>query len=141
MIDGVGDDRLRVILYHIPQVSGVPISLDLIARLRAAYPEQVVGIKDSFGEIDNMLAIIERFAGFFACSRGADPLLLPLLRQGGAGCITATANLVARDLRDGVPLGERPRATPPRWKPAQARIVAWRTVSQRLCRRCRPSRR
>ena len=44
-----------------------------------------------------MTAMVERFPGF-AVLAGADPLLLPLLRKGGAGCITATSNLVARDL-------------------------------------------
>ena len=34
IIEGVGDNRLQVILYHIPQMSGLPISLDLIERLR-----------------------------------------------------------------------------------------------------------
>jgi 4-hydroxy-tetrahydrodipicolinate synthase len=38
IIQRVGDTRLRVYLYHIPQVSGVPISIDLIARLLEAFP-------------------------------------------------------------------------------------------------------
>jgi len=38
VIDGVADARLRVILYHIPQVTGVPLSVELVARLAAAYP-------------------------------------------------------------------------------------------------------
>jgi 4-hydroxy-tetrahydrodipicolinate synthase len=44
-----------------------------------------------------MTAMIEKFEGF-AVLAGADPLLLPLLKKGGAGCITATSNLVARDI-------------------------------------------
>ena len=97
VIEGVGDDRLRVLLYHIPQVSAVPIGHDLIARLIAAFPGVVVGIKDSAGDIANMQAMIARFPGFSVLA-GADPLLLPLMREGGAGAITATSNLVARDL-------------------------------------------
>ena len=84
-------------LYHIPQFSAVPISHEVIARLLAAYPNTVTGIKDSAGKIENMVAMVERFPGFSVLA-GADPLLLPLLRAGGAGCITATSNLVARDL-------------------------------------------
>jgi 4-hydroxy-tetrahydrodipicolinate synthase len=98
VVQRVADARLRVVLYHIPQFSAVPISHDVIDRLLAAYPTIFTGIKDSAGDIANMTAMVERFPGF-AVLAGADPLLLPLLRAGGAGCITATSNLVARDLK------------------------------------------
>jgi 4-hydroxy-tetrahydrodipicolinate synthase len=127
VIEGVGDPRLRVLLYHIPQVSAVPITLDLIERLIAAFPGIVVGIKDSAGNYDNMQAIIDRFPGF-AVLVGADPLLGRLMRAGGAGAITSTSNLVARDL-----------ATVYRWarepshaaevERAEARINAYRTLA------------
>jgi 4-hydroxy-tetrahydrodipicolinate synthase len=38
VIEAVGDARLRVLLYHIPQVTGVPLSVDLVARLASAFP-------------------------------------------------------------------------------------------------------
>ncbi len=47
VLEKVADTRLQVILYHIPQVSGVPLSIPLIGRLIAAFPETVVGIKES----------------------------------------------------------------------------------------------
>jgi 4-hydroxy-tetrahydrodipicolinate synthase len=97
IVQRIGDDRLKVVLYHIPQMSAQPISHALIERLRAAYPATFVGIKDSSGDFANMTAMVDRFPGFSVLV-GADPLLLPLLRKGGAGCITATSNLVARDL-------------------------------------------
>jgi 4-hydroxy-tetrahydrodipicolinate synthase len=97
VIETIGDARLKVVLYHIPQVSGVPISHDLIDRLIQAFPGTVVGIKDSAGKIENMTAMIDRFPGFSVLA-GADPLLLPLMGLGGAGCITATSNLVADSL-------------------------------------------
>jgi 4-hydroxy-tetrahydrodipicolinate synthase len=97
VIESIGDTRLQVLLYHIPQVSGVPISHDLIERLVTAFPQTVVGIKDSAGKIENMQAMIARFPGFSVLA-GADPLLLPLMGMGGAGCITATSNLVADSL-------------------------------------------
>ena len=124
IFEAIGDGRLRVILYHIPQVSGVPLSHALIARLIAAFPQTVVGIKDSAGDLANMQAITAAHPGF-AVLAGADPLMLPLLKSGGAGCITATSNLIASSLRtiydhlDDVALVE----------PAQARINAWRTLS------------
>ena len=127
IIEGVGDNRLQVILYHIPQMSGLPISLDLIARLRAAFPQTVVGIKDSAGKLDNMQAMIERFPGF-AVLAGADPLLLPLMQMGGAGCITATSNIVARDLAT-VFRGANDPSQAEAVARAQDRINAWRNLS------------
>ncbi|OAF10695.1 dihydrodipicolinate synthase family protein [Bradyrhizobium centrolobii] len=97
IVQRIADPRLKVVLYHIPQMSHQPISHAVIARLRAQYPEVFVGIKDSSGDFANMTAMIEKFPGL-AVLAGADPLLLPLLKKGGAGCITATSNLVARDL-------------------------------------------
>lgn len=97
IVQRIGDARLKVVLYHIPQMSAQPISHALIERLRKAYPATFTGIKDSSGDFANMTAMVERFPGFSVLV-GADPLLLPLLRKGGAGCITATSNLIARDL-------------------------------------------
>jgi 4-hydroxy-tetrahydrodipicolinate synthase len=42
--------RLRIFLYHLPQVSSVPLSVDLVARLAAAFPGTIAGIKDSQGK-------------------------------------------------------------------------------------------
>jgi 4-hydroxy-tetrahydrodipicolinate synthase len=96
-IERIGDDRLRVVLYHIPQMSAVPIPFAVIERLRRRFPKTVVGIKDSSGDLDNMISMIERFPGF-AVLTGADPLMLTLLGKGGAGAITATTNIAAKDL-------------------------------------------
>jgi 4-hydroxy-tetrahydrodipicolinate synthase len=127
VIDAVADSRLRVMLYHIPQMSGVPITPELIGRLRQAFPDTVVGIKDSAGDFDNMRALVEAFPGFSVLA-GADPLLLPLLEAGGAGCITATSNLVAADLKTVFRLHADP-AQQAVVEAAQARIVAHRTLS------------
>ena len=127
VIEGVADARLRVILYHIPQMSGVAISHDLIERLRAAFPQAIVGIKDSAGKLDNMQAMIARFADFSVLA-GADPLLLPLMQMGGAGCITATSNLVARDLAV-VYRGANDPAQAEAVAQAQTRIEAFRNLS------------
>lgn len=95
VIDGVADPRLRVFLYHIPQFSGVPISLRVIERLRAAYPQNAVGMKDSSGEWNNTRSVLEAAPGFQVFV-GSERFLLQSLRAGGVGCITATANVNAR---------------------------------------------
>lgn len=127
VIETVGDSRLRIVLYHIPQVSGVPIGHDLIERLVTAFPGTVVGIKDSAGKIENMAAMIARFPGFSVLA-GADPLLLPLMGMGGAGCITATSNLVADSLAT-VFHGHADPSRKAEVDAAQARINAFRDLS------------
>ena len=105
VIERVGDARLRICLYHIPAVSQVPISLALIERLLDRYPGTVAGIKDSSGDWNNTRALLERFAPRgFAVFAGSETFLLATLRAGGAGCISATANVnpaaIARLARD-----------------------------------------
>jgi 4-hydroxy-tetrahydrodipicolinate synthase len=97
IVERVADPLLRIVLYHIPMFSAVPIPIPVIARLREAFPGVFVGLKDSSGDLENMKALVAAFPGF-AVLAGADPLLLPLLRAGGAGCITAASNLVSDDL-------------------------------------------
>jgi 4-hydroxy-tetrahydrodipicolinate synthase len=97
VVERVADPRLRVVLYHIPMFSAVPIPIPVIARLRDAFPGVFVGLKDSSGDLENMKSLVCAFPGF-AVLAGADPLLLPLLQAGGAGCITAASNLVSAEL-------------------------------------------
>jgi 4-hydroxy-tetrahydrodipicolinate synthase len=76
-------------------MSGVPIPYSLIERLLKEYPDTVVGMKDSSGDGDNMIGAAKNFPGF-AVFAGSDELLLPLIEAGGAGCITACANVGAK---------------------------------------------
>lgn len=99
IIQRVGDSKLKILLYHIPQNSGVPITLPLIEKLTTAYPDTVVGIKDSAGDFANMKAMVENFPGFRVFS-GSDSYLLDILRIGGAGSITACNNVAARQSAD-----------------------------------------
>lgn len=94
VIERVGDARLNIYLYHIPQIANVPITLTLIERLLRDYPEAVAGVKDSSGDWDNTRAMLERFQpqGFDVFC-GSESFLLETLRHGGKGSITATANV------------------------------------------------
>jgi len=94
IIERVGESRLRVYLYHIPPVAQVPITLGLVERLLKAYPVQVAGMKDSGGDWKNTQAFLDAFArGGFDVFPGAETFLLQGMRHGGAGCISATANV------------------------------------------------
>ncbi len=92
LIRTIADDRLRIYLYHIPQLSQVGFSLEVIGRLRAAHPEVIAGIKDSSGDWSNTKAILETFPGLHVYPGNELPLLEGL-QLGSAGCITATANI------------------------------------------------
>lgn len=93
IIERVGSPALRIYLYHIPPVAQVGISVELVDRLVRAYPETVVGIKDSSGDWDNTHAMLERGWDDFRIFVGSETLLLKNMRGGGAGCISATANI------------------------------------------------
>jgi 4-hydroxy-tetrahydrodipicolinate synthase len=94
VIERVGDARLRIYLYHIPQVAQVPISIALIERLLKRYPRTVAGLKDSSGDWNNTKAVLDAFAGAgFDVFAGSEVYLLANMRHGGVGCISATANV------------------------------------------------
>jgi 4-hydroxy-tetrahydrodipicolinate synthase len=92
VIDKVASAALRVYLYHIPPVAVVGYSPDLVGRFIKAYPQTVVGLKDSSGDWGNTAALLDRYPGF-AVFPGSEVFLLDALRKGGAGCITATGNM------------------------------------------------
>ena len=94
IIERVGDEQLRIYLYHIPPVSQIPISLGLIERLLDKYPRFIAGVKDSSGDWNNTKAMLDRFAARgFDVFAGSETFLLANLRNGGKGCISATANV------------------------------------------------
>jgi 4-hydroxy-tetrahydrodipicolinate synthase len=96
VIERVGDDRLRVYLYHIPPVAQVPITAGLVERLLKAYPRAIAGMKDSSGDFGNTRSMIDRFAkDGFDVFVGSERFLLENMRAGGVGCITATGNVNA----------------------------------------------
>ena len=85
--------------YHIPSLTGVPLSLDLLARLKDAHPDQFAGIKDSSVDADHARALGKRFGSDLQVFSGTDSLFSLALEQGASGCITAMANLRSPDLR------------------------------------------
>jgi len=94
VIERVADERLKIYLYHIPQLTQVPITLNLIEMLRKRYPDTVVGAKDSSGNWDNTKAMIDNFAkDGFDVFPASESLLSKALPLGAAGCISATVNI------------------------------------------------
>jgi 4-hydroxy-tetrahydrodipicolinate synthase len=83
LIDAVADSRLQMLVYNIPQLTGVVIEHAVVRRLTNAYPETVVGIKDSCGKLAWTLDYI-----------------LETLRAGGSGTVTGMGNMNSRALRE-----------------------------------------
>lgn len=97
VIEAVGEG-LRVYLYHIPQMSGVPITLPLIERLIARFGTQIAGLKDSSGKWDNTAAVIAAFPQIDTYS-ASESLIPENVAAGGAGCISASLNVNPRGIR------------------------------------------
>jgi len=94
--------------YHIPGMTGVGFSLDLLARLKNAFPTQFAGIKDSSHDEAFAIQLGQRF-GKQDCGRGredmlvlngTDSLLHHALKNHAQGAITAPANLISEGLRE-----------------------------------------
>ncbi|HEX7718309.1 MAG TPA: dihydrodipicolinate synthase family protein, partial [Woeseiaceae bacterium] len=93
VIERVGSTELRIYLYHIPPVAQVGLSIKLIERLLSTYPQVIAGIKDSSGDWDNTSALLNEDWDDFRVFAGSETFLLRTMRAGGAGCISATANI------------------------------------------------
>ncbi len=94
VIQRVGDSALKIYLYNFPQQVGFELPLNLVGRLIEAYPDTVVGSKDSSGDWPRMEKILTEYPGF-RLFPGSEEFLLAGLRLGGVGCISATVNVNA----------------------------------------------
>lgn len=86
--------EMGLYLYHIPQISGVALTVPMIGRLIAAFPGTVRGLKDSSGKWDNTAEVIAAFPQIETYS-SSESLLPRNVAAGGAGCISASANVNA----------------------------------------------
>ena len=96
LLEKVGEDELQIFLYHFPKLTGVPYSVSLCKRLVAKYPHNIIGMKDSEGDWSHMEEILKAIPGFRLYT-GDEKFLLSTLKAGGAGCITAGANLISSE--------------------------------------------
>ena len=94
----VNRDTLRIYLYHIPQVSGVGLSIELVNALKEKYPSIVVGIKDSSGDWENTKNLLS--LDNFIVYPGSELPLIDAMKLGAPGCISATANLNSKPIAE-----------------------------------------
>lgn len=86
--------------YNFPGLAGIGFSLDLLARLKDAFPVQFAGIKDSSHDPDFARALGQKFGSDLAVFTGTDSDFSLALENRAAGCITAPANLLSPELRE-----------------------------------------
>ena len=98
LIEGINDTNLKIYLYHIPQVSGVGLSIDLVRNLHTEFPDNVIGIKDSSGDWENTKALLG-IKGLIVYP-GSELPVIDAIRLGAPGCISATANLNGTDISE-----------------------------------------
>lgn len=115
VIRGIGDPRLKLLLYHIPGLSSVSFSHDAITTLAARHPGVVIGVKDSSGDLAHGLALAKAFPAL-AILVGAEQHVAATMQAGGSGSINGLANIAPRLLR-------RIIDAPDQVSPADVRLV------------------
>lgn len=108
LIERVADERLRLYLYNFPQLSGFAFSPGLVARIGAAFPQTLAGLKDSSGIAGYAESVVAACPAIDVFP-SSEVVLATARAAGFAGCISATLNLTAplaarvwRDGRDAV---------------------------------------
>lgn len=104
LIETIGDDRLRVYLYHFPQMSATPIPVDVAVRLKTAFGPVVAGLKDSSGDMAQALAFASATGGVdadFDVYPSSEAFLFEGLDGGCAGIISGSTNVFANYVQKG----------------------------------------
>jgi 4-hydroxy-tetrahydrodipicolinate synthase len=91
-IKRVAHSDLKILLYHIPSYTAVPISIEVIEALRQEFPQTVVGIKESSGDLSFTKQILAQFPGFKVFV-GNEVQITEAVQAGAAGGINGLANI------------------------------------------------
>jgi len=83
---------IPLILYNIPQCTGVWLTWQMVEDL--ADVPNIVGLKDSSGELKYILAVLEKVGDKINVMCGYDEVVLPALAAGASGAILASANVI-----------------------------------------------
>ncbi|EHF3619496.1 4-hydroxy-tetrahydrodipicolinate synthase [Listeria innocua] len=89
---------LPVVIYNIPGRSVVNIEPETIIRL-AKLPN-IIGVKESSGNLDNISKIIAETSDDFLVYSGDDSLTLPILAVGGNGVISVASHVVGNEMQE-----------------------------------------
>jgi 4-hydroxy-tetrahydrodipicolinate synthase len=94
VIDQVNDPRLRIVLYHIPQIAGLGLSRHVVHTLLTQYPETIIGIKDSSGNRAGSLAFAKAFMPPLQVWVGNEPDLQTMAAVGSNGAVSGVGNVM-----------------------------------------------
>jgi len=83
---------LPIILYNIPQVTGLPLPWQMVEDL--AQIPNIVGVKDSSGQLSFILAVLEKVRDKINVLCGHDEVVIGALAAGCSGAILASANVI-----------------------------------------------
>ena len=108
VLTGLGSQASNVILYHIPQVTAVGLSVALVDRLKKAFPKQVAGVKDSSGDWNNAQALLKQH-GDLHILIGDERLLAKAMNLGASGTICGMANFAPDLMQSPINGIEEPR--------------------------------
>lgn len=95
-LTGAEQEKLRLYLYHIPQVTGVSLSHHVISTLKKLYPKAIVGIKDSACDTKHSVGLADAFMKDMTVYVGYEPDLPEMGRRGSTGAISGLANFMPR---------------------------------------------
>ena len=89
---------LPIILYNIPSRTGISMEPATVAYLASTF-ENIVGIKQSFGDMDKVTEIRSLCPDSFAIYSGDDSLTLPMLSLGARGVISVASHLFGKEIK------------------------------------------
>ena len=92
LIRGIGDDALKLLLYHFPVMCTYSFSVETIRELVRRHPGQVIGAKDSGGELAHSLAWAREFPEL-SILVGAEHHVAEVMLAGGSGSINGLTNV------------------------------------------------
>lgn len=87
-----------IVFYNIPGRTGSNIEPSTMARM--AEIENIVGVKEAAGSIDQVLNIVAACGDKLAILSGEDSLTFSMMTLGGKGVISTAANVVPREMAD-----------------------------------------
>lgn len=140
IIEGVGNNDLRIYLYHFPQMSAVPFSTDLVVRLKKEFGPIIAGLKDSSGDFEQSRAFAQATGGVdadFDVYPSSEAMYFDGKDAGCAGIISGSTNAFAGKVQAAIKSGggaefeavKAARATAAKYPlmAAMKQVEAWRT--------------
>lgn len=99
VLQACADRSLRAVLYHIPQVTSVPVPHAVVSELLRRHGPRIVAIKDSAGDLAHSVSLAQAFMPPLGVHVGHEPHLPEMARRGSRGAVSGLANFMPRTVR------------------------------------------